>query len=115
MGRSRTLVTFKSQQNDSPEKERLRFKKMAVMKTTLTAIIGLCMVTFSGAFPQNNPSDISTTTLAPLPDGCHYEYHEFIDLIDVEIIEKKCFEVGKCECVEKSESICLPYTEDQSI
>jgi len=72
-------------------------------------------VTFSGAFPQNNPSDITTTTLAPLPDGCHYEYHEFIDLIDVEYVEKDCFEVGKCECIDKSESICLTYTEDQSI
>ena len=48
---------------------------MAVMKIILTAIVGFCMVTFTGAFPQNS---LETTSLPPLETGCHYENIEFI-------------------------------------
>lgn len=81
---------------------------MAVMKTMLTAIVGLCMVTFSGAFPQN------PTTLDPLPAGCRYENQEITETIHKEIFEKECFTENKCVCEDKSEEVCLTYKEDES-
>ena len=62
------------------------------MKIMLTTIVGLCMVTFSGAFPQGS---LETTTLPPLEHGCRYEDIEFTELIEKEVLEKKCHDVSK--------------------
>jgi len=84
------------------------------MKIMLTTIVGLCMVTFSGAFPQVS---LETTTLPPLEpgSGCRYEDIEFTELIEKEVLEKKCHDVNKCVCIDKTEERCLTYKVDESI
>ena len=65
---------------------------MAVTKIMLIAIVGFCMVTFTGAFPQNS---LETTSLPPLEPGCHYEDIEFTEVVEDEILEKQCHDVNK--------------------
>ena len=62
------------------------------MKIMLTTIVGLCMVTFSGAFPQVS---LETTTLPPPEPGCRYEDIEFTEVVEDEIFEKQCHDVNK--------------------
>jgi len=78
----------------------------------LTTIVGLCMVTFSGAFPQVS---LETTTLPPLEPGCHYEDIEFTELIEKEVLEKKCHNESQCVCIPKTEERCLTYKVDAAI
>jgi len=85
---------------------------MAVMKIILTAIVGFCMVTFTGAFPQNS---LETTSLPPLEPGCHYEDIEFTEVVEDEILEKQCHDVNKCVCKDKTEERCLTYKVDAAI
>jgi len=82
------------------------------MKIMLTTIVGLCMVTFSGAFPQVS---LETTTLPPPKPGCHYEDIEFTELIEEEVLETKCHDVSKCVCKPKTEERCLTYKVDETI
>jgi len=81
------------------------------MKIMLTTIVGLCMVTFSGAFPQVS---LETTTLPPPEPGCRYEDIEFTELIEEEVLETKCHDVNKCVCKDKTEERCLTYKVDVS-
>merc|ERR1712062_455630 len=75
--------------------------KMALMKIMQTAIIGLCLVTLLGAFPQIS---LETTTLGPLEENCHYEDQNITEIVQEEKLEKKCI------CGEESVSKCLKYT-----
>ena len=61
--------------------------KMALMKIMQTAIIGLCLVTLLGAFPQIS---LETTTLGPLEENCHYEDQNITEIVQEEKLEKKC-------------------------
>ena len=80
---SHTSVTFKNFK--APEKE-------LFLKMILKAIFGLCMVTFSRAFPQ---APFQTTTLAPLEPGCRYEKIEVQDVVHKEVLEEKCHDLKK--------------------
>jgi len=82
------------------------------MKIMLTTIVGLCMVTFSGAFPQGS---LETTTLPPLEAGCRYEDIEYTEIIEEEVLETECHDVNKCVCVDKTEERCLTYKVDAAI
>merc|ERR1712241_1550406 len=100
------LTTFKSQQ-DVPEKRYLN-SKIAIMKIMLTTIVGLCMVTFSGAFPQVS---LETTTLPPPEPGCRYEDIEFTELIEEEVLEKKC-ETKTIKMIDEYvDTVCGPVEE----
>ena len=59
----------------------------------IKVLVGLCMVTFSGALPQASLE--TTTTLPPLEPGCHYEDIEFTEIIEEEVLETKCHDVNK--------------------
>ena len=59
----------------------------------IRVLIGLCMVTFSGALPQASLE--TTTTLPPLEPGCHYEKIEFQDIVEKEVTDKKCHDLNK--------------------
>ena len=58
---------------------------MALMKIMQTAIVGLCLVTLLGAFPQISSE---TTTLGPLEENCHYEDQNITEIVQEEKLEK---------------------------
>ena len=61
--------------------------KMALMKIMQTAIVGLCLVTLLGAFPQIISE---TTTLGPPEEGCYYEDKIIQEIEKVEELVEKC-------------------------
>jgi len=82
---------------------------MAVTKTMVIGIFGLCIVAFSSASPS--PQDG-----APLPSGCRYEGYTTHYTTEYETkYEDKCTQDTKCECVDKSLRACKTYTEDEPI
>jgi len=82
---------------------------MAVTKTMVIGIVGLCIVAFSSASPS--PQDG-----AALPSGCRYEGYTTHYTTEYETkYEEKCTPDTKCECVDKSLKACKTYTEDEPI
>merc|ERR1712038_676467 len=81
--------------------------KMGVMKIKQTALIGLCLVTLMGAFPQNS---LETTTLGPLEEECHYEDKNITEIVQEEQLVTKCVPKKQCVCGEKAVTHCLNYT-----
>merc|ERR1711899_221074 len=76
---------------------------MAVTKTMVIGIFGLCIVAFSSASPS--PQDG-----APLPSGCRYEGYTTHYTTEYETkYEDKCTQDTKCECVDKSLKICTTH------
>jgi len=90
----------------TPEKRTLA-TKMALMKIMQTAIVGLCLVTLLGAFPQISSE---TTTLGPPEEGCYYEDKIIQEIEKVEELVEKCETEKKCVCEDKPVSHCLNYT-----
>merc|ERR1712223_1467022 len=85
------------------------FSNMAVTKTMVIGIFGLCIVAFSSASPS--PQDG-----APLPSGCRYEGYTTHYTTEYETkYEDKCTQDTKCECVDKSLKACKTYREDEPI
>merc|ERR1711862_1087132 len=71
--------------------------KMALMKIMQTAIVGLCLVTLLGAFPQIISE---TTTLGPPEEGCYYED---------KIIQEVCNNISIAACQSVTRTITVEF------